>query len=253
MGRGTPKYSLIADQLERDIRQGRYPVGAMLPTENALMTAYDVGRHTVRTAVQALRARGIVASRQGQGSRVVSDGTQTGYVERVQSFEQLVAFAEDSRRHLLGWEPIEADAALAAKFRCAPGRRLLRVDMVRRAVDGRAKPMAAMTLWMDALFEPVIEILETEVSAVANLLFERFGVETGVVTQSVSATTLSADVARILEGAEDDPALVVERVYTRDADASPHLLALSICAADRTRIVSRFTASAGCEISPSLQ
>jgi len=245
VGRGTPKYSLIADQLERDIRKGRYPVGSLLPTESALMTAYDVGRHTVRNAVQTLRIRGIVASRQGQGSRVVADISRPGYVERVQSFDELIAFAEDTRRELLGWSLIEAEKPLSEKFRCTEGRHLLRVDMRRRALNGQGKPMSAMTLWMDALFEPIVGSLEAEQSAVASLLLERFGCETGIVEQTISADTMSAEVADILGGETGDPALVVERTYARDADSSPHLLALSYCAADTMRLVSRFTASTG--------
>ena len=39
-------------------------------TENELMRAYGVSRHTVRAAVQDLKSRGIVSSQQGQGSKV---------------------------------------------------------------------------------------------------------------------------------------------------------------------------------------
>jgi len=243
VARGIPKYSLIADQLERDIGKGRYPVGSLLPTENALMTAYDVGRHTVRNAVQTLRARGIVASRQGQGSKVVADGAKTAYVEAIQSFDELLAFGKETRRELIGFELIEADQALADKFRCAVGRRLLQIKMNRRTVDDPSQPIAVLTLWMDALFEPAIDAFESQQRAVADILAEQFGCDTGVVVQTVAAGAVPAEAAETLGVDAGDPALVIEREYAADADSSPHLLVLSICAAETAKIVSRFTAS----------
>ena len=78
-----PKYSLIADQLMRDIVKGRHKVGSYLPTENELMHAYGVSRNTVRTAVQDLRARGVVSSRQGQGSTVIAASEKSAFAESI--------------------------------------------------------------------------------------------------------------------------------------------------------------------------
>ena len=55
-----PKHTLISDHLLREIRQGDLPVGALIPTEAELMRSFGVSRNTVRTAIQSLKARGIV-------------------------------------------------------------------------------------------------------------------------------------------------------------------------------------------------
>ncbi|MFZ5781964.1 MAG: FadR/GntR family transcriptional regulator [Pseudomonadota bacterium] len=60
----------IATRLGADIRGGRLPPGARLPTEQMLTDALGVSRPVVREAVAALRADGLVVTRQGSGAYV---------------------------------------------------------------------------------------------------------------------------------------------------------------------------------------
>jgi GntR family transcriptional regulator, transcriptional repressor for pyruvate dehydrogenase complex len=57
----------VAAQLRAAIEAGEYPAGAKLPTEGALSASLGVGRTSVREAVRALVAEGMVESRQGSG------------------------------------------------------------------------------------------------------------------------------------------------------------------------------------------
>src|SRR5690349_24856549 len=57
-------------RLTEEIRKGRLAPGARLPTEQALMKAMGVSRTVVREAVAALRADGLVTTRQGAGAFV---------------------------------------------------------------------------------------------------------------------------------------------------------------------------------------
>lgn len=251
MPRGTPKYSLIVDQILRDIRNGVYPVGAALPTETALMRAYDVSRYTVRSAIHVLRNQGIVSSRQGQGTRVVSTGSKAALVEHIQSVDELIKFGQARRRTMLNHSVVEADEELAELFGTQPGRRLLEIHMLRHGAGQDTPAIAYLVLWMDALFEPIledlepVEDLEPQQKSVAELLFERFSISVGAVRQTVSATTLSADTAEILFRNEHDAALVIDRRYYQQPDAPAYLRARSICAADSFQIESFFQSTAG--------
>jgi len=60
----------IVARLSADIRGGRLMPGARLPTEQALTAALGVSRTVVREAVAALRADGLVVTRQGSGAYV---------------------------------------------------------------------------------------------------------------------------------------------------------------------------------------
>jgi GntR family transcriptional repressor for pyruvate dehydrogenase complex len=69
----TPSRGLVQEtgrRIAADIAAGRLVPGARLPTEQAMMDAMGVSRTVIREAVAALRAEGLVATRQGIGSFV---------------------------------------------------------------------------------------------------------------------------------------------------------------------------------------
>ena len=63
----------LAQKLSTEIRSGRIAPGSRLPTEQELSLASGVSRTVVREAVAALRADGLVVTRQGLGAFVASD------------------------------------------------------------------------------------------------------------------------------------------------------------------------------------
>jgi GntR family transcriptional regulator, transcriptional repressor for pyruvate dehydrogenase complex len=65
-------YEEIADQIKRQIESGRFRPGDKLPSTKELSDMLQVGRSTVREALSALKAMGLVESRQGEGSFVRS-------------------------------------------------------------------------------------------------------------------------------------------------------------------------------------
>src|SRR5947199_10729047 len=60
----------LVARLTDDITSGRIPPGSRLPTEQELIAATGVSRTVVREAVAALRAEGLVVTRQGVGAFV---------------------------------------------------------------------------------------------------------------------------------------------------------------------------------------
>jgi GntR family transcriptional regulator, transcriptional repressor for pyruvate dehydrogenase complex len=60
----------VVDRLMGEISSGRWPAGQRLPTERELGEAMQVSRTVVREAVAALKARGLVTTRQGSGAFV---------------------------------------------------------------------------------------------------------------------------------------------------------------------------------------
>ncbi|MDB5504214.1 MAG: hypothetical protein JWR89_4116 [Tardiphaga sp.] len=69
----------VVERIAAQITEGQLPAGARLPTEQAMMAAMGVSRTVVREAISALRARGLVMTRQGAGAFVNSDPTQQPY------------------------------------------------------------------------------------------------------------------------------------------------------------------------------
>src|SRR3954466_4607748 len=63
----------LFEQLAEQIKSGRFAPGERLPTEQALTRAAKVSRTVVREAVAALRAEGLVITRQGVGAFVSAE------------------------------------------------------------------------------------------------------------------------------------------------------------------------------------
>lgn len=70
---GVPAWRQVADALRARIAAGEWQPGARLPSETQLVQEYELGRTTVRRAVAALRAAGVVEVVHGWGMRVPTD------------------------------------------------------------------------------------------------------------------------------------------------------------------------------------
>ncbi len=105
----------VADDLLARITRGEYRAGDRLPSEQLLMAQYQVGRNTVREAMQSLRTLGLVEIRPRLGARVLAQASPNTLANSAVSMligDQTVSELYQVRLIL---EP--AAAALAAKHR----------------------------------------------------------------------------------------------------------------------------------------
>ena len=72
---GIAKSELVAQTLEREIRDGRLGHGRLLESEVGLMRRFAVSRNTVRKGLEILARQGLITTRTGIGSFVTYDGT----------------------------------------------------------------------------------------------------------------------------------------------------------------------------------
>ena len=87
----------LFEQLAGEIRSGRLAPGERLPTEQALTRAARVSRTVVREAVAALRAEGLVITRQGVGAFVAPEPQHAPFriePERLQSLDNILNVME---------------------------------------------------------------------------------------------------------------------------------------------------------------
>lgn len=72
---GLAKSELVAQTLEREIREGYLGHGDQLDSEGGLMRRFSVSRNTVRRGLALLARQGLITKRTGIGSFVTYDGT----------------------------------------------------------------------------------------------------------------------------------------------------------------------------------
>ncbi|WP_225074756.1 GntR family transcriptional regulator [Streptomyces sp. CoT10] len=75
-------YQQLAAAIREAILTGEFAPDSLLPSEAQLMARYGVSRPTVRNAIAALRAEGLIDVRHGKGSFVRSDGQPALTLER---------------------------------------------------------------------------------------------------------------------------------------------------------------------------
>jgi DNA-binding FadR family transcriptional regulator len=124
----------IAERIAREIVSGALAPGARLPTEQDMGATMGVSRTVVREAVAALRAEGLVVTRQGAGAFVAADAARRPF--RL-ALDGLASIAEVLNVMELR-ASVEAEAAgLAASRGSAAARRL--VARALAAIDAALK------------------------------------------------------------------------------------------------------------------
>jgi DNA-binding FadR family transcriptional regulator len=131
-GSGTLPERIYARVVEGILR-GDFGVGGKLPTEGELATRFGVSRPTVREALSRLRSDGVIETRRGSGSHVVSPaGTPAPSTPPITSLA-------DVERYYAFRSCVEAGAAAAAaEYRDAADLEALRtsLDTLNEAMQG---------------------------------------------------------------------------------------------------------------------
>ncbi|HVH79253.1 MAG TPA: FCD domain-containing protein [Stellaceae bacterium] len=120
----------IAERIADEIATARLPPGTKLPTEQEMVAAMGVSRTVIREAVAALRAQGLIVTRQGAGAFVAADADRRPFQL---AFDGLPSIAEVlDVMELRASVEVEA-AGLAAERGSAAARR--RVASALTAID----------------------------------------------------------------------------------------------------------------------
>jgi GntR family transcriptional regulator, transcriptional repressor for pyruvate dehydrogenase complex len=120
----------IAERIADEIATARLAPGAKLPTEQEMVAAMGVSRTVVREAVAALRAQGLIVTRQGAGAFVAADADRRPFQL---SFDGLPSIAEVLDVMELR-ASVEVEAAGLAAERGSPTARC-RVAAALKAID----------------------------------------------------------------------------------------------------------------------
>jgi GntR family transcriptional repressor for pyruvate dehydrogenase complex len=120
----------VVQRIAGEIRGGRLGPGARLPTEHELMAAMGVSRTVVREAVAALRAEGLVTTRQGSGAFVAADASRVPFRIDPDGLSSIGDVLEVMELRLA----IEVEAAALAAERITP-ERLSPIARALRAIE----------------------------------------------------------------------------------------------------------------------
>ncbi len=189
----TIGYREIAAILMGEIRQGRWVVNDLLPTEKELVERFTVGRNTVREALGELRDLGYLKRRRGARSVLTAVDPENGFVNSVSSVEQLLEYAKAARATVLATEHIRLDDALARRLDTKAGSEWVRVGIL-RSREPNGPPFCYSEVYIDPKYADVVARLESENELYA-LIEKHHGVVIRRVVQEIEAVLTDANIA----------------------------------------------------------
>jgi GntR family transcriptional regulator len=211
----VPKYQAIYALLRQQILAGEFAAGSRLPAQQELADTFGVTLMTLRQAVSALEADGLVWAARGKGT-FVSDRPVDISIGNLSSFAQeMRAAGIEMVTELLDVATVAAgrhDAATGALAIEGDLRRLTR----RRSAGGEPFSLQRSYLAAD------VDVDLADVEALGQSLYGAIEKATGWIiaeaSESVSAVSLGAEDASLLSAPEGHPALLSIRTSINQFD-----------------------------------
>lgn len=226
------RYLRIAGNLRRAIAEGRYPVGAQLPTEHELCRQLGVSRFTVREAIRVLAGSGLVRRKPRAGTVVTALPDDTRYRHSIGSLRDLMQYAQTTDFQYVYVGRIELSKAQARLLGARTGQEWIFAVALRREAGG-AKPLALTRLYLNPALKGIERALRGAHAPVYSIIERDFGLRIERVEQVITGIVLDEHDADNLGVPAGTPGLSIRRSYY---DASGRLVEF----ADNVHPASRF-------------
>ncbi|MFB4392958.1 MULTISPECIES: GntR family transcriptional regulator [unclassified Pseudomonas] len=205
-----PRYQQLRDHLVEQIANNRWRPGEAIPTEAALAGEFELSVGTVRKAVDALVAEGVLERQQGRGTFIRRPQFQSSLF-RFFRFEAANGERSVPQSHILSIEPLSAPSAVAQALGLAPGAAVIHIVRLRLLDE---KPVLAEEIWLPRLpFQPLLEV---DLASKGPLLYpiyeELCGQVVASAEETLTAEAVDAVHARLLQLPDACPVVVIERL-----------------------------------------
>lgn len=214
--------------------EGVLSEGTKMPPELTLAERFAVNRHTVRAAIGALTAEGVLYAEQGRGT-FIRRAPRISYAlgPRTRFSSNLAGQARETRRRVLDHAVEAADGQTAEALEIGPGALVVRLELLAEA-DG--VPISRSTAWFDAArFPNMAEMVCSTGSITAAFAAQ------GVDDYTRRSTTVSARHAdpKIVEELGLSPGAIVLATLAIDEDTEGRAIevAQTLFAADRVELM----------------
>jgi GntR family transcriptional regulator len=205
----SPLYQQIKALLTRSLSKSEWKAGEALPAEPELAQRFQVSQGTVRKALDALTAEGLLVRRQGKGTFVATHAeAQVQY-----RFLRLMPDAgprQAMQRRFLGLRRERADAETARALDLKAGDGVLQLRRLLLAGD---QPVVLDDLWLPArLFKGLsAERMAAYQGPMYGLFEAEFGVQMIRAEEKIRAVAAAEADASLLAMAPGSPLLLVQR------------------------------------------
>lgn len=200
-----PLYAQIAQVLADEIRGGRLPSGASLPSEATLCKRFGVARSVVRQALAGLQAEGLIHREQGRAPIVAARTELRRMVQRSTGlYEQFASAGTRLRTRILRFEAATPPADVSAFFGTDDTwvlERLRRIDEL---------PIAFVRTWLPRSRTADLAAGSLEDASLHQVLATQYGIHPGRGRNRIRAVAADQLLAEELETTKGSPLLMLE-------------------------------------------
>ncbi|MFT7840361.1 GntR family transcriptional regulator [Saccharothrix sp. BKS2] len=208
----VPKYLAIYRVLADRIAGGHYPADAPLPAQRELVEEFDVSLMTVRQAIQALEADGLLETRHGVGTFVRAPGFSYGLTGLRSLAQELVEQGIELETEVLGADLVDPPADVGARLRVPPGGRVLAVERLRGA---GGSPLLLQTSYLAPGVGGRVDVERLRERSLY-LVLEELGTPVREASETIRAVALTPPQAEVLGLPPGSPALLSCRLSRGD-------------------------------------
>ncbi|MCC2592926.1 GntR family transcriptional regulator [Tessaracoccus sp. OS52] len=210
---GLPKYVAIARALALAITEQELQPGATLPSQKELAESFGVTIMTVRQALQTLTEQGLVSTEQGKGTYVRMQPYRLAMGPLASFAEQIRASGRELVTKVLGHGPITVSPLEQRRMQLESPEAF---ELVRlRVVDG--EPLVLQSSLLPLAVAERLDVEQLASRSLYEMLLTDAGIRVGRATETVQATNLDAESARLLRREQGEAALLSARL-TFDTD-----------------------------------
>ncbi|MET4101209.1 GntR family transcriptional regulator [Roseovarius sp. MBR-78] len=212
-----PRYKEIVNELLEKVSVGDLKIGDRLAPETDLAKHYAVSRHTIRETMRCMQELGMIERRKGAGTYLISDQPKKDFSYSINTLEELLQYASNTKLEVLAVDSILADRDIADKMHCERGANWIRVSVLRIA-DQSAAAIGYSEIFIRPEHADVVKEIGTRAKAVYTLLEENYGLKIQQVDQDIDSALATSNVASRLLVPVGHPLLeITRRYYTDDA------------------------------------
>ena len=194
MGKETPIYIQIHNQMRKDIENGIWKVGDRIPSERDLAVQFKVSRMTLRQAVQTLVDEGILERKVGSGTYVSSKKVQEIMVGIASFTDIMLSQGRTPTSKTISYHVKPASVSEAENLKLAEETIVLRMERIRYADD---IPICFEVATIP--FNLVENLSKQEITrSLYRALEEEKGLHVGHAEQTISAMLASEKIADYL-------------------------------------------------------
>lgn len=199
-------YQQVKDHVLRKISDGSLAAGARVPSEQELVNEFGVARMTVNRALRELAEQGVIVRVAGVGSFVAEEKPQSTLLRIANIGEEITQRGHDHRFELLDMRRESASPEVAAALDLAVGASVFHLHGVHFENE---LPVQIEDRYVNPRLVP--DFMDQDFSAVQPSVYLVRNVQYDQIEHVVDAILPTAEQARLLQMALDQPCLMLTR------------------------------------------